>query len=259
MTELDLSAIEPLVACPSNPDNVKRAAELGHVDVHQVILGSSCNGSFRDFMIAAMIVEGRQRHPQVDFEINTGSRQTLVNVMNAGGTRSFVEAGGRIHESGCLGYIGMGQTPASGTVSLRTFPRNFKDRSGTKGEQVYLCSPETAAASVLTGKITDPRTLGPYPDISLPTQYYSLVFADPADYDIINQGDSIILPNVRQAIAQGATVITIKVNSRSLPANLEVSERQRQVLLAGSILNPGQRNMAVYCFDPRLSPMEERP
>ena len=122
VTEIDLAEIEPMVACPSNPDNVKRAAELGNIDVQQVIIGSSCNGSFRDFMIAAKIVEGKTKHPAVDFEVNTGSRQTLVNVMSVGGTRALIEAGGRIHESGCLGCIGMGQAPATGTVSLTNVP-----------------------------------------------------------------------------------------------------------------------------------------
>ena len=172
-TDVDLGAIEPMVACPSNPDNVKRAADLGAIEVQQVLLGSSCNGSYRDFMIASKIVEGKMKHPKVDFEINTGSRQTLINVMMMGGTRAFIEAGGRIHEPGCLGCIGMGQAPASGTVSLRTFPRNFKGRSGSKDDQVYLCSPETAAASVLTGRITDPRTLDKkYPVIEFPATYF---------------------------------------------------------------------------------------
>jgi aconitate hydratase len=173
VTDLDLGGVEPLVACPSNPDNVKRAADLGAITVQQVILGSSCNGSYRDFMMASKIVEGKTKHPDVDFEINTGSRQTLVNVMAMGGTRALVEAGGRIHEPGCLGCIGMGQAPATGTVSLRTFPRNFKGRSGTSDDHVYLCSPETAAASALTGRITDPRTLGlAQPAISYPAKYF---------------------------------------------------------------------------------------
>ncbi len=170
-TELDLSEIEPLVACPSSPDNVKPAKELGHIDIHQVIIGSSCNGSYRDFMIAARMVKGRQRHPQVSFEINTGSRETLENVLNMGGIKDFIEAGARVHEPGCLGCIGIGQAPGSGTNSLRTFPRNFKGRSGTRDDAVYLCSPETAASSALTGRITDPRTYGTYPEIPYPERY----------------------------------------------------------------------------------------
>ncbi len=170
-SELDLSAIEPLVACPSSPDNVKPAKELSGTDIHQVIIGSSCNGSYRDFMIAAKMVEGKIKHPQVSFEINTGSRETLENVLIMGGIKNFIEAGARVHEPGCLGCIGIGQAPASGTNSLRTFPRNFKGRSGTNDDAVYLCSPETAAASALTGKITDPRTMGNYPVIDYPEKY----------------------------------------------------------------------------------------
>ncbi len=171
VTEINLDEIEPMVACPSNPDNVKRAAELSDVEVQQVIIGSSCNGSYRDFMIAAKIVEGKTRHKNVNFEINTGSRQTFDNVLAAGGIAALLEAGARIHESGCLGCIGMGQAPATGTNSLRTFPRNFKGRSGTKDDHVYLCSPETAAVSALTGRITDPRTLGEAPTIPMPGKF----------------------------------------------------------------------------------------
>jgi aconitate hydratase len=381
LTTIDLGDIEPLVACPSNPDNVKPAADLGAVDVQQVILGSSCNGSYRDFMAAAKIVDGKTKHPNVDFEINTGSRQTLVNVMMMGGTRAFIESGARIHEPGCLGCIGMGQAPATGTVSLRTFPRNFKGRSGTKDDQVYLCSPETAAASALTGKITDPRTLGRrHLEISFPATYYfkpewfiapsaaneaekvdivrgpnikpfprfdampeslagevlikvgdnistdiimpagnrvlplrsnipaisefvfealdpafakrakekgngivvggdnygqgssrehaalaprylgvivkiaksfarihkanlvnfgivPLVFKDADDYDLLAQGDRLSFENIRQAIAGGAAEITVNVDGRKIAAVLDVSDRQRKVLLAGGILN----------------------
>lgn len=170
-TELDLATIEPLVACPSNPDNVVPAKDLAHIAVQQVIIGSSCNGDYRDFMMAAQMVDGRIKHPTVSFEINPGSRETLENILNMGGLKRLIEAGARVHEPGCLGCIGIGQAPASGTNSLRTFPRNFKGRSGTADDAVYLCSPETAAASALTGKITDPRTLGTYPRIEYPPVY----------------------------------------------------------------------------------------
>jgi aconitate hydratase len=171
VTEIDLGTIEPLVACPSNPDNVKTAAELKDTEIAQVIVGSSCNGDYRDIMITAETVKGKIRNRGVSFEINPGSRQTLENVTAMGGLISLVSAGARIHESGCLGCIGMGQAPATGTNSLRTFPRNFKGRSGTKDDAVFLCSPETAAASALTGKITDPRTLGDYPEVKYPEKY----------------------------------------------------------------------------------------
>ncbi len=170
-SEVDLGALEPLVACPSNPDNVKPARELADVPVHQVIIGSSCNGSYRDFMVAAHMVDGKTVSPEVSFEINTGSRQTLASLLFSEGLSKLVAAGARTHQPGCLGCIGMGQAPATGTNSLRTFPRNFKGRSGTKDDAVYLCSPETAAASALTGHITDPRTMGTAPRVTLPERF----------------------------------------------------------------------------------------
>jgi len=171
VTELDLDSIEPLVACPHNPDNVKTAAELDGTEIGQVIVGSSTNGSYRDLMMAANIVEGKRVHPYISFEINPGSRQSLENLQIMGGALSLIHAGARIHQSGCLGCIGMGQAPATGTRSLRTFPRNFKDRSGTKDDAVYLCSPEVAAASALKGCITDPRTLGECPKVRNPRKF----------------------------------------------------------------------------------------
>jgi aconitate hydratase len=378
VTQIDLGRIEPMIACPSNPDNVRRVCELPDIDVHQVIIGSSCNGSYRDFMVAAKIVEGRTRNPNVSFEINTGSRQTLDNVLEAGGITALVEAGARVHESGCLGCIGMGQAPATGTVSLRTFPRNFKGRSGTRDDQVYLCSPETAAASALTGKITDPRTLGEPPEIPYPDKFkfksewfveppensstveivrgpnikplpdfpplpetleasvlikvednistdiimpagnrvlpyrsnipaisdfvfeiidpefparakaqgggivvggdnygqgssrehaalaprylgvcakivksfarihkanlvnfgiVPLVFADAADYDSIKQGDKITIDGINEAAASGSEDIAVLVGGRQIMTRLEISDRQRRILVAGGILN----------------------
>jgi len=169
--ELDLSAIEPLIACPGSPDNVKRVSEVEGIEVGQVIVGSSVNSSFRDLMVVVKAIEGRRRHPGVSFEINPGSSQVLLNVAAAGGVASLILSGARIHQSGCLGCIGVGQAPGTGTVSLRTFPRNFPGRSGTKDDRVYLCSPETAAAAAIFGKITDPRKLGEYPMVINPPAF----------------------------------------------------------------------------------------
>jgi aconitate hydratase len=171
VTEIDLGTLVPLVACPSNPDNVKTAEELADVPVHQVVVGSSTNGDYRDLMVASLAVAGKMRHAEVSFEINPGSRQTLRAVTEMGGLAPLVEAGARIHEAGCLGCIGMGQAPATGTNSLRTFPRNYKGRSGTNDDAIYLCSPETAAASALRGRITDPRTLGKIPVVPWPKRF----------------------------------------------------------------------------------------
>jgi aconitate hydratase len=157
--EIDLSCVEPLIACPTSPGNVKPISEVAGTKVDQVIVGSSVNGTYRDLMVAVRIVEGRHAAPELSFHVNPGSRQVLENVAESGGIMPLLLAGARIHQSGCLGCIGMGQAPGTGQVSLRTFPRNFPGRSGTKGDQVYLCSPETAAASALKGVITDPREL----------------------------------------------------------------------------------------------------
>jgi aconitate hydratase len=171
VTELDLSGIEPLVACPHSPDNVRPASELQDVELSQVVVGSSTNGSFRDIMMAAEIMKGRRVHETISLDVNPGSRQVMENAARMGGVLDLVHAGARLHQSGCLGCIGMGQVPATGTNSLRTFPRNFKGRSGLKDDSVYLCSPEVAAASALSGRITDPRTLGSCPEVPYPEKY----------------------------------------------------------------------------------------
>jgi len=173
--EIDLSTLEPLIACPSSPGNVVPVREVAGLKVDQVIIGSSVNSSFRDLMVVAKIVDSRQRHPDTYLHINPGSQQVLENIQLHGGTISLLTAGARIHESGCLGCIGMGQAPGTGQVSLRTFPRNFPGRSGTKDDKVYLCSPETAAAAAIKGVITDPRDLSEemeYPRIKDPNQYF---------------------------------------------------------------------------------------
>ncbi len=382
VTELDLNAIEPLVACPHNPDNVKTAAELDGTPLAQVIVGSSTNGSYRDLMIAAKIVEGRKIHPYVSFEINPGSRQALENVEIMGGVLALIHAGARIHQSGCLGCIGMGQAPATNTNSLRTFPRNFQGRSGTKNDFVYLCSPEVAAASAIRGTIADPRRLGEYPKVKYPKRFsyneewiippaadgasveiirgpniapfpqfgapqeqiegevllkvgdnvstdiimpagnrvlpfrsnipaiskfvfdiidedfhkkaeakgggvivggenygqgssrehaalaprylgirakiaksfarihkanlinfgiVPLEFAEASDYDKIQQGDVMRIPNISEAIRRGDEVIKVSVSGKEISARLNVSPRQRQILLAGGLLNQARR------------------
>jgi aconitate hydratase len=157
--EIDLAAVEPLIALPSSPGNVVPVAEVAGTEVEQVVIGSSANPGLRDFAIAAAIVRGGQTDPRVSFDVNPTSRQTLEDLTKMGATFDLIAAGARLHQSGCLGCIGMGQAPSSWGNSLRTMPRNFPGRSGTADDHVYLCSPETAAASALTGQITDPRTL----------------------------------------------------------------------------------------------------
>lgn len=172
--EINLSTLEPLIACPSSPGNVVPVREVAGIKADQAIVGSSVNSSFRDLMISAKIMEGRKHHPHTSLHINPGSRQVLQTLAKHNGIIPLIMAGARIHESGCLGCIGMGQAPGTGQVSLRTFPRNFPGRSGTKDDQVYLCSPETAVAAALKGVITDPRDLADemdYPIIKDPDKY----------------------------------------------------------------------------------------
>ncbi|HEY3529324.1 MAG TPA: aconitate hydratase [Nocardioides sp.] len=156
---IDLAAVEPMVAKPRSPGNVVPVPEVAGTEIEQVVIGSSANPGLRDFAIAAAIVRGRQTDPSVSFDVNPTSRQILQDLTKMGATLDLIAAGARLHQSGCLGCIGMGQSPTSHGNSLRTMPRNFPGRSGTADDHVYLCSPETAAASALTGVITDPRTL----------------------------------------------------------------------------------------------------
>jgi aconitate hydratase len=158
--EIDLSELEPLIALPSSPGNVVPITEVEGRDIYQAYLGSSANPGFRDFAVPALMVEGRRVHPSVSFDVNPTSRRILEQLSAAGHLGSLIRAGARIHQAGCNGCIGMGQAPATGRNSLRTVPRNFPGRSGVKEDAVYLCSPESATASALHGRITDPRRMG---------------------------------------------------------------------------------------------------
>lgn len=155
--EIDLSTLEPLIARPTSPGNVVPVREVAGRPVHQAVIGSSANPGLRDFAVAAAMAKGRQTAPGVSFDVNPTSRETLQDLTRSGAVLDLIAAGARIHQAGCLGCIGMGQAPAAGRNSLRTFPRNFPGRSGTDDDRIWLCSPETATASALTGVITDPR------------------------------------------------------------------------------------------------------
>ena len=166
-----MSKLEPLIALPSSPDQVVPVREVAGEPIFQAYIGSSANPGYRDFAVAAEIVRGKQIHPRVSFDINPTSRQILENLVHDGHLQSLIHAGARIHQAGCNGCIGMGQAPATDRISLRTVPRNFPGRSGTREDKVYLVSPETAAASALRGAITDPRDLATemaYPRIEDP-------------------------------------------------------------------------------------------
>jgi aconitate hydratase len=173
--EIDLATLEPLIALPGSPGNVVPVKEVSGLKINQVVIGSSANPGLRDFWMASQIVKNQVISPDVSLDINPSSRQVLENLTEMGALGPLIAAGGRLHQSGCMGCIGMGQAPATNTISIRTMPRNFSGRSGTLDDQVYLCSPETAIAAAITGKITDPRDLElemnfRYPKWKEPTQ-----------------------------------------------------------------------------------------
>jgi len=174
--EINLAKLQPMVACPSSPDNVKTVAEIAGIQTGQVVIGSCSNSGFADLMMVAKILKGRRINNMVEFAVVPGSREVLNMLAENGALADIISAGARILESGCGPCIGQGLSPADGVVSLRTFNRNFPGRSGTRGDQVYLVSPETAVASALTGRITDPRDLPKifgikFPKIELPDEF----------------------------------------------------------------------------------------
>jgi aconitate hydratase len=248
--ELDLSELQPLIAKPSSPGNVVPVSEVADEEISQVVIGSSANPGLRDFAIAAEIVAGRQTHSRVSFDINPTSRQTLSNMVAMGFLGKLVQAGARIHQSGCMGCIGMGQAPASGENSLRTVPRNFPGRSGAKEDSVWLCSPETAAASALTGRITDPRELESLYDIS-----YHLLDLD-ADRQAVNT-DMLVPPP-----EDGSGVELVKgPNISSLPdfdelpddLELEVLLKVGDDISTDEIMPAGQRVLPYRSNIPKIS------
>ena len=168
---MDLSTLEPMVACPHSPDNVVAVSSLKGTEVQQVCIGSCTNSSLTDLLKVAAILKGRQVAPGVDLSVSPGSRQVLSMLADCGALTDILASGARLLECACGPCIGMGFSPNSGGVSLRTFNRNFLGRSGTKDAQVYLVSPETAAASALTGFLTDPTTLPPIPEIRMPEHF----------------------------------------------------------------------------------------
>jgi aconitate hydratase len=169
--DINLSDLVPMAACPHSPDNVKTIDEIGPIKVDQVCIGSCTNSSYLDLMRVAAMLKGKTVHPDVSLAIAPGSKQVFNMIAQNGALADMIAAGARILESACGPCIGMGQSPNSGGVSLRTFNRNFEGRSGTKDAQVYLVSPEVAAASALTGVLTDPRTFGEEIKIDLPEHF----------------------------------------------------------------------------------------
>ncbi|MFQ5882573.1 MAG: aconitate hydratase [Candidatus Methylomirabilales bacterium] len=212
--EINLSSLEPLIACPHSPDNVVPVREVAGTRVHQVAIGSCTNSSYQDLMTVARILRGKQVHPGVSLVVSPGSRQVLEAIARSGALADFIAAGARILESACGPCIGMGQAPPSGGVSVRTFNRNFEGRAGTPDARVYLASPEVAAATVIAGVIADPRSLGRAPRIPMPETFHV--------------DDSMILP----PSADGSRVEIVRgPNIKPLPLRGPVSEPLRGVIL----------------------------
>lgn len=218
--EIDLNTLEPLAAMPHSPDNVKKVSEIGPIKINQVCIGSCTNSSLSDMMKVAAILKGKTVHPDVSLAIAPGSMQVLNMIARNGALSDMISAGARILESACGPCIGMGQSPCSEGISLRTFNRNFEGRSGTADAGIYLVSPEVAAASALTGVLTDPRTLGEAPEIALPDRF------------IIN--DSMVIPPASPEKAKEIKVFR-GPNIKPFP----VSEAMTENIEAKAILKVG--------------------
>ncbi|CUN81681.1 2%2C3-dimethylmalate dehydratase large subunit [Turicibacter sanguinis] len=208
--EIDLDELEPLVAKPHSPDAISTVEEVGAIKVDQVAIGSCTNGSYLDLMKVAAILKGKRVHPDVSLVISPGSKQVLTMLAQNGALADLIASGARILESGCGPCIGMGQAPASHAVSLRTFNRNFYGRCGTLSAQVYLCSPETAAYSAISGTLISPLQVTTFEHPSFPHQFEVL-------------DNSIILPNeLKQDVVRGPNIKSFPLNE-ALKKDLEAS------------------------------------
>ena len=249
--DIDLSALEPLCACPHSPDNVKAARELEDVRVDQVCVGSCTNSSLYDLLKTAAMLKGRTVSPSVSMSVSPGSRQVLTMLANCGALSDILASGARLLECACGPCIGMGFSPNSGGVSLRTFNRNFEGRSGTADAKVYLVSPETAVAAALTGEITDPRDLGlDALHVDLPDRFLiddSAVLAPAAPEDAA-QLEVLRGPNIKE-FPQGKPVgdtITAKLTLK-VGDNITTDH----IMPAGSKILPYRSNipkLSEFCF-----------
>lgn len=243
--EIILDDLVPLIALPTSPGNVVPVSEVAGRSINQVVIGSSANPGLRDFWIAAEIVKDKTVHSEVSFDINPTSRQIIQNMIDNHAFANLIKAGARFHQSGCMGCIGMGQAPASNTISLRTVPRNFPSRSGTEDDQVYLCSPETAAASALTGKITDPRDMEKLYSMSYPK------FVQP-ELEIINT-EMLVPPledNSKIELIKGPNIKTLPYieplqDNYCVPVLLKMGDNisTDEILKAGAEVLPFRSNL----------------
>ncbi len=250
VVEINLSELVPMLACPHSPDNIKSVAELGEMKIDQVCIGSCTNSSLMDMMKVAHILKGKTVHPDVSLSIAPGSKQVLSMLAENGALAIMLEAGARVLESACGPCIGMGQSPNSGGISLRTFNRNFEGRSGTADGQIYLVSPELAAASAIAGVLTDPRTLGKMPKFKMPKKF------------LVN--DNMIVPPVDEADMDSVEVLrgpNIKPfpTSEAMPETIEAGVSLKvgdnittdHIMPAGAKILPLRSNIpeiSKYCF-----------
>ena len=247
---VDLSTLTPLAACPHSPDNVKSVKELGEMKIDQVCIGSCTNSSLADLLVVASMLKGKTVHPEVSLSISPGSKQVYTMLAECGALADLIAAGARILECACGPCIGMGFSPESGGISLRTFNRNFYARSGTKDASVYLVSPEVAAASAIAGVLTDPTSLGKAPVFDLPRSYLindNLIEMPAGDdeYEAIEvkRGPNIKpIPNGETPAADLECAVTLKVGD-----NITTDH----IMPAGTKILPYRSNvpkLAEFCF-----------
>ena len=248
--DIDLSTLEPMIACPHSPDNVVKVSSLKGTKVDQVCIGSCTNSSLLDMLKVAALLKGKTIRPEVSLSISPGSKQVLSMLADAGALSDILASGARVLECACGPCIGMGFSPNSGGVSLRTFNRNFEGRSGTADGQVYLVSPETAVAAALTGEITDPMLLGKMPEVTMPKAF--------------KIDDSAVIPPASLEEAKGLPILrgpNIKPfpnskpleDSLSAPLVLKVGDNitTDHIMPAGAKILPYRSNiphLSQYCF-----------
>ena len=248
--KINLSELAPLAACPHMPDNVKSVKEIGNIKIDQVCIGSCTNSSLLDMMKVAHILKGKTVHPDVSLSIAPGSKQVLNMLAQNGLLSIMIDAGARILESACGPCIGMGQSPNSKGISLRTFNRNFLGRSGTKDGQIYLVSPEMAAISAITGVLTDPRDIGEMPDFQLPEKFVinDNMIVLPADEKDMDSVEILRGPNIKPYPETAPLVKDIKCK---VSLKVEDNITTDHIMPAGAKILPLRSNIPAisqHCF-----------
>ena len=247
---IDLSTLAPMAACPHSPDNVKSITEIGKMKIDQVCIGSCTNSSLLDMLKVAYILDGKTVHPDVSLAVSPGSKQVLNMMAENGALAKIIGAGARVLESACGPCIGMGQSPNSGGISLRTFNRNFEGRSGTKDGQVYLVSPEVAAASAIAGYLCDPRELGNMPEFKLPEKFAvnDNMITLPASPEAAHEVEILRGPNIKEY-----PVTTPLADSLTAECSLKVGDNitTDHIMPAGAKILPLRSNIPAiskHCF-----------